>query len=173
LGFEHQYHPSISCFYVQLIHLCVIKNIRITFHYLWRNSLNKEIISSKIRDQLILQAREFRKHPTHAEALLWEQLRKHRLCGIKFRRQHIIHHFIVDFYCPAAKLIIEIDGPVHNSRIEYDIEREEHIRDLGCHIIRFPNREVLQDIDLVIAGIYDACMRRIESIKANSKNKDK
>ena len=94
-----------------------------------------------------------RNNPTEAEALLWECLRKKQLFGFKFRRQHIIKIFIVDFYCSACKLVVEIDGPIHKSQLDYDREREEVLRSMGYRILRFTNRAVIKDIDSVLATI--------------------
>ena len=127
--------------------------------------MDQEKISNWMHAQLILQAREFRKNPTQAEALLWAELRKRQLGELKFRRQHIIYTYIVDFFCPAAKLVVEIDGPIHINQEEYDAEREENLQALGYHIVRFTNNEVDQDLELVLDGIYDACMQRIESFR--------
>ena len=68
----------------------------------------------------------------------------------------------MDFYCPAAKLVIEVDGPVHEEQKEFDNEREEYLEKLGYQILRFSNRDVYKDIEMILAGIYDACMRRID-----------
>ena len=118
---------------------------------------------------MILQARDNRKNPTRAEALLWEHLRKHQLGGLKFLRKHIIQTYIVDFYCPVSKLIIEIDGPIHPSQKANDKEREDTLRTKGYGVIRFSNQEVVQNTKLISSGIYDMCMRRIESFN-NTKN---
>ena len=120
-----------------------------------------EKVSRWMRDQLIEQARYMRAAPTQVETSLWEKLRKRQLGGLKFRRQHVIHVFIVDFYCPAAKLVIEIDGPVHAEQEEYDKAREAYLEAMGYESIRFNNLDVAEDIELVLAGIYDACMARI------------
>ena len=120
-----------------------------------------ERISRWHREKLIESARRLRETPTTAEALLWKKLRKKRLGGLKFRRQHIIHAFIVDFYCPQAKLVIEVDGSVHYDQEEYDRERGKFLEDLGHEVIRFRNVQMEEEIDMVLAGIYDACMRRI------------
>ncbi|HEY9766381.1 MAG TPA: DUF559 domain-containing protein, partial [Chroococcales cyanobacterium] len=64
------------------------------------------------------RAREFRKEPTPSESLLWEALRKGRLDGRRFRQQQPIGHFIVDFYCPSEKLVVEVDGPIHEQQTE-------------------------------------------------------
>ena len=123
--------------------------------------MNEGKVSRSMRDQLIEQARHMRADPTHAEALLWEKLRKRQLGDLKFRRQHIIYVFIVDFYCPAAKLVIEIDGPVHAEQEEYDQEREAYLEAMGFETIRFGNLDVAENIEMVLAGIYDTCMARI------------
>ena len=75
-----------------------------------------------------------RKEPTKVEALLWNRLLKRQLGGLKFRRQHIIHHIIVDIYCPSMKLAIEIDGPVRDVQAELDIQCENgKIHNLDNH----------------------------------------
>jgi len=104
-------------------------------------------------DDLITRARHMRSHPTHAEATLWEKLRAKRLNGYKFRRQHIIPPFIVDFYCAAKKLIIEVDGSAHEHRQEYDQEREQYLLNLGYFILRFTNEQVLEGLDQVLSAI--------------------
>ncbi len=81
-------------------------------------------IPRKLRDEMIWAARAMRKTPTHSELLMWRELRKGQLGGYKFRRQHIIRTFIVDFYCPDVKLVIEIDGGIHQTQLEYDQIRE-------------------------------------------------
>ena len=124
--------------------------------------MNEERVSQKAREGLIERARQMRKESTNAEALLWVRLRKRQLDGLKFRRQHIIQNFIVDFYCPRVKLVIEIDGPVHDVQEEYDQEREKILQELGYQMVRFKNSEVERNIDLVVARICDFCRRRID-----------
>ena len=123
--------------------------------------MNTEKISRFVRKGLNDRARGMRNEPTRAEALLWEKLRKRQLRGLKFRRQHIIHAFIVDFYCPAAKLVIEINGSVHVGQEEYDQEREAHLTAMGYKVMRFINADVTGEIELVLADIFSACMGRI------------
>ncbi len=94
-----------------------------------------------------------RKEPTPAEQHLWERLRGKRIDGFKFRRQHAIDRFIVDFYCREAKLIIEVDGPIHAYTAEQDSIRTEILEGLGFRMIRFSNDEVLTTTDRVIAEI--------------------
>jgi len=127
--------------------------------------MSEEEISRQLRDSLIERARQMRKEPTNAEASLWTRLRKQQLGGLKFRRQHIIAHFIVDFYCPKAKFVIEMDGAVHDEQGEYDQEREKVLQELGYGVLRFTNAELEGNPELVVAGIYEACRRRIDLIE--------
>ena len=101
------------------------------------------------------RAQELRRHPTRAEAVLWQGLRAHRLGGLKFRRQHPIGRFVADFYCHSQRLIIEIDGDVHDK--ERDAARSEYLEDRGYRIIRFRNEEVLDNMDRVLSAIRSAC----------------
>ncbi len=91
-------------------------------------------------------------NPTEAEEILWTQLRGDKL-GIKFRRQHIIDRFIADFICLPAKLIIEVDGKIHDQQKEQDAERTERLEELGFKVVRFTNDQVIADIDSVIEEI--------------------
>ena len=108
-------------------------------------------------EELRSRARELRKKATLAENLLWEQLRNRRLNGIKFRRQHILSPYIVDFYCPAHRLVIEIDGEVHNFQKEYDLSRTTYFEEKNIKVLRFWNNEIEQDIDTVLDKIIEAC----------------
>jgi|WetSurMetagenome_2_1015567.scaffolds.fasta_scaffold724523_1 imidazole glycerol-phosphate synthase subunit HisF len=102
-------------------------------------------------------ASQMRKDQTPAEKILWEKLRKRQLEGLKFRRQHPVNCFIADFYCHEAKLIIEVDGNVHDDprQNERDIEREGIIKSLGLRIIRFTNKEIFNNVEDVIKKIKD------------------
>ncbi len=105
-------------------------------------------------DILKENAKENRKHPTEAEAALWESLRANQL-GEKFRRQHIIGDFIVDFVALNSKLIIEVDGAYHNDaeQMEADKLRSEFLNEVGFKVLRFTNEQVLQDTDNTIKEI--------------------
>ncbi len=103
------------------------------------------------------RAQELRRFPTEAEAVLWEALRAHRLDGLKFRRQHPIGPFIADFYCHPCRLVIEIDGDLHDK--ERDAARTSYLQDQGYRVIRFWNREVLEDLPSVLQRIKAACVR--------------
>ena len=85
--------------------------------------------------------RSLRNDSTSAVATLWQGLKKSQLRGRKFRRQHSIGPYIVDFYCPAENLAVELDGAVHNDpgRQDYDAEREAFLRKQGLRIVRFDN----------------------------------
>jgi len=82
------------------------------------------VIGQKIYPQKALRARELRQSMTEAEKLLWQHLRVNRLNGWHFRRQQLIAGFIVDFYCHAAGLVVEVDGSVHDNQIDIDLERD-------------------------------------------------
>ena len=113
--------------------------------------------SREALDELRLRAKEMRRNPTKAEALMWEELRAHRLDNLKFRRQHLIAPYIVDFYCAACSLVIEIDGGVHDDRKTYDQSRTDYLESLGYCVLRFTNEEVVEDISMVLGKVIDAC----------------
>ena len=98
-------------------------------------------------------AHEMRVEPTQAEKSLWKYLRKHQLHGLSFRRQHCLGQFIVDFYCSKAKLVIEIDGLIHQYQGEEDSVRQEYLENLDLKVLRFSNDMVLNDVDEVIRQI--------------------
>ena len=100
-------------------------------------------------------ARENRKNQTEAEDIIWQEVRNSKL-GFKFRRQHSIDTFIVDFICTEQKLIVEIDGEVHNETVEYDEMRTKFLNLRGFEVIRFKNDEVLTNIKRVIEEINKA-----------------
>lgn len=91
--------------------------------------------------------RELRQRNTVAERQLWILLRRFREVGLSFRRQHSIGWYIADFYCPKAKLVIELDGPVHENdeSIEYDRIRDEFMKSSGLTVIRFKNHEITEN----------------------------
>ena len=103
------------------------------------------------------QSKRLRKNMTREETLLWQHLRSNRLGGRHFRRQQVIHGFIVDFYCHSAALIIEVDGPVHQKRTHYDAERDRILSDSGFKVLRFRNEEIANDIDEVLGRVLGAC----------------
>lgn len=96
-----------------------------------------------------------RKNMTLAELILWKRIRERDFINVKFRRQHPIDIFIVDFYCHELKLVIEIDGEVHlnQGKKDYEIGREEDLKKYGIKIIRFSNDQILYDIEDVLVSI--------------------
>jgi len=107
------------------------------------------------RKELKTYRRHLRNHSTSAEATLWKLLKNRQLAGKKFRRQHSIENFIVDFYCSEERLIIELDGDMHGDyiKIQRDQERDTYFEKNGYTVVRFENRFVFQDPDFVIETI--------------------
>ena len=103
--------------------------------------------------KLKFKVKELRENQTEGEALLWEYLRNRKCRGFKFRRQHVIDRFIVDFYCPAAKLIVEVDGAIHRARKEEDAARDAKLIGNGYRILRINNEAVLNAASTVIRTI--------------------
>jgi very-short-patch-repair endonuclease len=99
------------------------------------------------------RARHLRKNQTDAERALWSHLRLRQIEGFRFRRQQSIGPYIVDFFCPEAKLIVEVDGGQHADRIEEDTERTEWLEFRGYKVVRYWNNEVLRNIDGVITDL--------------------
>jgi very-short-patch-repair endonuclease len=99
--------------------------------------------------------RQLRARATTAEAMLWRALQRRRLDGRKFCRQHGIGPYVVDFCCPAERLVVELDGSVHDDplRHEYDTERQRRIESLGYQLIRFENRAVIETPEVVLEAI--------------------
>lgn len=97
-------------------------------------------------------ARQLRKNPTRSEAMMWEELRRRKFLGLKFRRQHPIAGFILDFYCSSLKLGIEIDGQVHLGPIaqKYDNTRSQAIKEQNIILIRIKARAVENNVNGII-----------------------
>ena len=94
-----------------------------------------------------------RNHSTSAEATLWRLLKNKQIDGLKFRRQHSIGPYIVDFYCPALRLAIELDGEVHSRQLEHDEQRTYYLQKNGIEVLRFENRTVFENAELIIDEI--------------------
>jgi len=101
-------------------------------------------------------ARQLRKEPTPAERRLWMVLRRNKLNGVNFRRQHAIAKYVVDFCSVKRKLVIELDGSQHLEQNEYDIQRTANLESQGYKVIRFWNGRVMNDIEGVIRSIEAA-----------------
>jgi very-short-patch-repair endonuclease len=106
----------------------------------------------------IQNARKLRKQMTIPEKILWNALRNRRLDGVKFRRQHPIERFVIDFYCREKAVTIEIDGKVHDQAevIKHDLERKRYLESKGVAILRFTNHRILKDLNGVLYEIHSA-----------------
>ena len=108
------------------------------------------------------RARLLRKKATEPERILWRHLRNRNFAGYKFRRQHPLDSYVIDLYCPAAKLVIELDGAGHNyrpGRIR-DRTRSEFLASQGIIVLRFWNHQVRQELDSVLKAIWFALEKR-------------
>jgi very-short-patch-repair endonuclease len=107
-------------------------------------------------------ASELRKDETEAEKKLWSKLCKNQIMGLQFRRQHPINIFVADFYCPKIKLVIEVDGSIHDiyEYAEHDIGRSEILNDFGITVIRFTNEQILNDLAETVKQI-ESCVRKM------------
>ena len=115
----------------------------------------------KLDPQLLEFAKIMRQNATDAEHLMWQLLRAKRFMNLKFRRQHVIAPYIVDFYCHELGLVIELDGSQHGTgdAIEYDTERTKFLEVLGLKVVRYWNHDVLSRTDVVLG---DLCWRCFE-----------
>lgn len=111
---------------------------------------------AKLPEDIRSYAREMRHGMTDMEALLWKLLRNRRVAGAKFRRQHPVGRYILDFYCDEKKLGIELDGGQHGDAIAYDEKRDEWLRMQGIRILRFWNNQMLAETEAVMEMIYQA-----------------
>jgi very-short-patch-repair endonuclease len=101
------------------------------------------------------RSRELRKNSTLAEVLLWNQLKGSKMMGYSFLRQRPIYKYIVDFYCPRLKLVIEIDGDSHRNKFERDQTRQKDLEELGLSVVRFHDRDVKRDMANVLRCIQN------------------
>ena len=113
-------------------------------------------IKRQIPQELLQRAKELRQKQTPAEKILWECLRDRRFMDAKFRRQHNIGQYIADFYCHAARLVIELDGEIHNTQIENDTNRDQWMQTNGFTVLRFKNNDVFDQIEDVLTAIAEA-----------------
>jgi very-short-patch-repair endonuclease len=118
-----------------------------------RYSIRGQRVSRQKRER----AKELRRRTTPAEDRLWQALRRKQLDGLHFRRQQVIEGFIADFYCHAAQLVVEVDGPIHAKQQAYDAARDDVLRRCGLHVLRLTNDEVFADLPGCLARIRRAC----------------
>src|SRR5947207_2002021 len=113
--------------------------------------------SQKNQPQSVGRARSLRANSNFPERLLWGKLRGQRLAELKFRRQHPLGPFVLDYYCHEARIAIELDGDSHDGRYQYDADRQRLIEQQGIRVLRFGNDDVLHDMDSVLLAILKAC----------------
>ena len=105
--------------------------------------------------------RRLRNDMPAAETVVWSRLRRKQVCGCKFRRQYSVGPYVLDFYCPALKLAVEIDGDSHfvADANDYDEQRQAFIESFGVRFLRFANRQVSEDLE----GVLEAISRAVQS----------
>lgn len=112
-------------------------------------------VPSDLRRKITEAAREHRKNPTKSEKILWDALRGKKLDGIKFRRQQPIGVYIADFYSSAYRLVVEVDGGIHEFQQEADAERDETMKTLGLNVLRLPAELVENDLGSALEKIRE------------------
>ncbi|MFN6565968.1 endonuclease domain-containing protein [Dendronalium sp. ChiSLP03b] len=117
------------------------------------------VIGQKLNPIKVQRAKELRRQMTPEEKILWQHLRANRLNGLHFRCQQIIDGFVADFYCHAARLVIEVDGKIHEQQVEYDAECDKVLTGRGLHLLRIKNEQVRQELDQVLILISQACCK--------------
>lgn len=120
----------------------------------------------KYNPKLKGSARQLRQNLTDSEQALWRRLRGKQLAEVQFYRQKAIGDYIVDFYAPKAKLVIEIDGSQHFEAVhaEKDKKRDEYLSSLGLLVLRFDSRQALKETEAVLETVYQAIRDRISQI---------
>lgn len=102
---------------------------------------------------LIAGARRLRDRSTDAESVLWEAVRGRRLEGLKFRRQYALGPYVLDLCCPERRLVIELNGPIHDTQQAHDEARTQHLEAYGYTVMRFRNEDVLNHLPIVLERI--------------------
>jgi len=116
------------------------------------------------------RSRKLRSSMTDAEIALWAKVRRRQLCRLQFHRQKPIGNYIVDFYCPSVKLVIEIDGGQHYrpEGMQSDVARDNYLNTLGLSVLRFSNHDVLANMDGVIGSIIQYIEAKLGQEKTKS-----
>jgi very-short-patch-repair endonuclease len=104
---------------------------------------------------------DLRRDPTTCERILWEYLRARKMVGLKFRRQHPLGPFIVDFICLSKKIIIEVDGGIHDERRDYDRQRDEWLQLQGFTVLRIKNEELEKNLEETLLRLRRYLLRRM------------
>ena len=115
------------------------------------------VIGQKVDPIKVERARQLRRQMTPEEKILWQALRANQLSGLHFRRQQAIEGFIVDFYCHAAGLVVELDGGVHQQRIDYDAERDRVLAARGLHVMCVHNQDIRKNLPGVLEHLLAVC----------------
>ena len=120
------------------------------------------------RKDLKKLSKRLRRQMTDAERKLWSRIRGKQICGVQFYRQKPLLDFIVDFYAPAARLVIEIDGGQHfePEHQRQDALRDERLNEIGLEVLRFDNLQVLLELDAVVERIYEVVSRKVKADRA-------
>jgi very-short-patch-repair endonuclease len=113
-------------------------------------------VRGKHNKSLQERARQLRREMTPAETILWKHLRTDQLVGLHFRRQQVLDGYVVDFYCHAAQLVIEVDGEIHASQQGYDAERDAYLNASGMRVLRLSNERILHDPPACLFEIQNA-----------------
>lgn len=118
------------------------------------------------------KAKWLRENMTDTEKILWNELKGNKILKLRFKPQHPIDVFIADFYCHKLKLVIEVDGGVHQekSQQEYDIGRAVELAGLGIKVIRFQNEEVQSSLSDVVKRLKECCVNRTNELDENGIN---
>lgn len=128
-----------------------------------KNNFPRIYVAPEVKRKMIEIAREFRKEPTKGEKILWNALRGKNLDGIKFRRQQPIGYFVVDFYASAFRLVIEVDGPIHEQQLEADRVRQDILEMLGLTVLRIKTELVEKSLPHAL----DLIRMKIQKMKQN------
>ncbi len=121
------------------------------------------VIGQQVDPKKLERAKRLRRHQTRAEQALWRHLRAGRLAGHHFRRQQVIAGYIVDFYCHAAGLVVEVDGRVHSEQRVHDAERDRVLASHGLSVLRVSNDEVEHNLGRVLKLISTHVAIRLRS----------
>ena len=126
------------------------------------------VVGQRVTPEKRLLSRQLRSQMTPAERALWEALRGSRLGGLRFRRQQVIDGFIVDFYCHAARLVIEVDGGVHDDRRGHDEARDDILMGRGVCVLRLTNDRVLGAMESTLHEILAVATRQHNALSSRS-----
>jgi len=124
-----------------------------------KNEFPRIYVSPEVRRKMLEIARQFRKESTKGEKILWEALRGKKLDGIKFRRQQPVGYFVVDFYNSVNRLVVEVDGPIHEIQKEADEARQKILEELGLVVFRIKSEVVEDNLPMALAPIRDEIRR--------------